>query len=61
MKPYTAISIMVLTAIALAHVLGAIAGVTLTVGDVDIPALLSWPLALVFGLLALTLWVEASE
>ena len=61
MKPYTAISIMVLTGIALAHALSAIAGVTLTVGDVDIPALLSWPLALAFGLLAFTLWGETSE
>ena len=61
MKPYTAISIIVLTGIALAHLLRAIAGVTLTVGDVDIPVLLSWPLAVVFGLLAFTLWGEASE
>ena len=61
MKPYTAVSITVLTGIALAHALRAIAGVPLTVGDVDIPALLSWPLALVFGLLAFTLWGETSE
>ena len=52
---------MVLTGIALAHVLRAIAGVPRTVGDVDIPGLLSWPLALAFGLLAFTLWGEASE
>ena len=58
MKPFTAISIFVLTGIALSHTLRAIAGVTLIIGDVVIPVWISWPVALVFGLLAFTLWRE---
>jgi len=55
MKPYTAISIFVLTLIALAHALRATAGATLTVGDLVIPVWISWPVALALGLLAFTL------
>ena len=58
MKPYTATSIIVLTVIALAHVLRAIAGVTLTIGDIVIPVWFSWPVALAFGLLAFLQWGE---
>ena len=61
MKPFSAISVSVLAVIALGHATRAIAGVTLTVGDFFIPMWFSWPVALLFGLLAFTLWGEASE
>ena len=58
MKPFTAISIFVLSLMALAHALRAIAGASFIVADVAIPVWFSWPVALVFGLLAFMLWGE---
>lgn len=58
MRPFTAISIIVLAAIALVHLCRAIFGGTLIVGNLTIPVWSSWPVALLFGLLSFTLWGE---
>lgn len=61
MRPFTSITIFVLSIVALAHALRAYMGAELEIGDVDIPVWLSWPIAGVVAFLALMLWRESKK
>jgi hypothetical protein len=58
MKPATVVTLVVLTLIALLHVIRLVAGVPVTVGSLVVPVWGSLPAAVLFGALAVGLWRE---
>lgn len=58
MKPATLLTLVVMTLIALLHVLRFILGVEVTVGGAVVPTWASLPAILFFGSLAVGLWRE---
>jgi len=57
-KPFTAISAFVLVLIAVAHVIRAIIGTEVIVGEISLPLWISWLAALIACILAAGLWKE---
>jgi hypothetical protein len=58
-KPFTHIAALLLLVVAAAHAYRLYAGLAVVVGAHDIPQWVSWPGAIVAGLLGLMLFVEA--
>ena len=58
-KPFTMVAALLLLVVAAAHAYRLYAGMNITIGSHDIPLWVSWPGAIVAGLLALGLLAES--
>lgn len=58
MKPVTALTLLVVSFVALMHALRLVVGTTVTIAGIVLPVWVSAPAALLFGALAVGLWRE---
>ena len=60
-KPFTAIAIFVFVLIAVGHLLRAVVSAEIIIGGITIPVFVSWPAAVIAGVIAYMLWRETKE
>ena len=60
-KPFAAIAIFVFVLIAVGHLLRAVVSAEIIIGGITIPVFVSWPAAVIAGVIAYMLWRETKE
>ena len=60
-KPFAGIAIFVFVLIAVGHLLRAVVSAEIIIGGITIPVFVSWPAAVIAGVIAYMLWRETKE